>query len=198
MKIPPLTTFTYPIYSLFHEDIEKLKAFIKDLYEEFLETDNEKLLLPRANLKELDKLLKERYFAKSVKDDTYFGLTNDYHVNVDEIVALYIINDPKVMDSLYLDNEKLIQFEIPNEAIWYQNKNMIKLALESEDGINISGHTMQGFGLRFSSFLHIALSNIKKEKVNLNDSWYTGYLVALWWAGCLKGSICNKYVTNII
>lgn len=91
---------------------------------------------------EIDDYLKERLGAEIVKDDNFFGLINDPMVNASEIIRLYIIKDPVIVNSLYTEEERKEKQEIAdafNESICSE----IRIALESEDGNHIIGYTLQ-------------------------------------------------------
>ena len=163
---------------------EKLKLFFEDLFSKYQKGEYEKF--PPPTLENLDIFLKERYLAKEVEDETFFGLNKDPMVNVKDIIKMYRINDPKIMEELYTQEEREFQLEIEDEAAENQNRNRVQIILESKDNVNISGYTMQGMSLRLSSAMHVFLTALNKEDVkdiNTQEEYILDYLASLWWAG---------------
>ena len=179
--------FTYPVYEEMNYDDEKFGKFIKSLFNSF----SPKILeqIPQPTIYEVGRYLETKYLAKEVIDDAFLGLDQDEMVNANDIVKMYRIDDPEIMNSLYTQEEKELQLEIPDEAAHYQCKNHCNIILESKDKKTISGFTTQGTPLRVSCLMHAIVSNLNKDAaIDLNKPGYADYLVALWWAGFLEGS----------
>ena len=174
---------TNPIYLKFQRDDAKFHAFLETLHNKF--TANPPTL-PKPTIKDISDFLENNYKAYEIEDETFLGLDKDVMVDVKNIVKMYRIDDPVIMDKLYTDEEKEIQLDIPDEAYEYQFKNHCNIILESEDKVNISGYTKQGYSVRISSLLWVIGAKITEKDIETRDPYYLDYLASLWWAGFLK------------
>ena len=174
----------YPIFLKLQEDELKLHAFFEALHDEF--TANPPKGLPKPTIEDISVFLENNYKAYEIKDETFLGLDKDVMVDVKNIVKMYRIDDPEIMEELYTDEEKEEQLEIPDAASDYQYKNRFNIILESEDKVSISGYTLQGTSNRMRSLIWAVCAKITEEDIEAKDPYYLDYLASLWWAGFLK------------
>lgn len=138
-------------------------------------------------INEIDFILKTKYLAKEIKDDNYLGLIGDEMVNIDNIVKMYRIDNPNILESLYTEQEKIQQKEDDN--MYYPDfvERHINIVLESTDGKYVSGYTTQNAPIRISSLLFILIgTELKDEDCNIDDLWFQDYLASLELAGYIK------------
>ena len=183
--------FTGPLTRELEGNEEATEAFIRVIYEKYIDTETELRVVgmelnkiePTVNM--VGFILESMYGARKVTDDpTYRGLDKDAMVNFEDIVCMYRIDDIEMMNSLYTCGEKEMQKLLQEEGAEEQNKNMYHIILESLDGSNISGYTTQGGCIRINAFMYIVGSQYRGTiQLDLSDSADVDYLVALWWAG---------------
>ena len=164
---------TYPIYLKFQEDDAKFHAFLETLHNEFIANPP---TLPKPTIKDVSDFLENNYKAYEIEDETFLGLDKDVMVDVKNIVKMYRIDDPEIMDKLYTAEEK-------EEYPYIECCNII---LESEDKVGISGYTLQGASNSISSLLWVICTKITEKDIETRDPYYLDYLASLWWAGFLK------------
>lgn len=157
---------------------ERIKRINKlfDKYKEIKET------LYKHSIPEIESILKDKYLAKEIVDDTYLGLVNDPMVNVNDIVKMYRIDNPVILNNLFTPEEKDEQREA-NELFGYDRKQCINIVFESVDGKYISGQTLQGESKIISALLFVLDVEITEEDCDIYDEWFQQYLEALVWAG---------------
>lgn len=148
-------------------------------------------------LNEIDNILKKKYLAREiVNDTTYLGLIDDPMVEVLNIVKLYEITNPKILKNLYTLEEVKIQKEFSSEKyeiedeqelLWsnIQQGKILRIALESIDKNTVSSYTQQGESKRLAAELFVLSSSLVEEEIDLNDEFFQEYLEALFLAGYL-------------
>ena len=192
-----LSDVTDPILKAFNDDENKFHEFIKKLYIEYKKGPAKPM--PDPTIPEIDTYLKTEYLAREVVGDTYFGLDKDPMVDVADIVKLYRIDDPKIMDKLYTQEEKDYQLTISDIYADDQNKNKCKITLISKDGNTVSGFTVQGMSRKISAVVNIITFDAKKhmeKDLDLSNDRDIDFLATLWWAGFIayEGLDMNKLI----
>lgn len=157
---------------------ERIKR-INKLFEKYKEI---KGTFYKHSIVEIGNVLKNKYLAKEIVDDTYFGLINDPMVNVDNIVKMYRIDEPRILDCLFTPEEKDAQCET-NELCGGNEGQHIHIMFESTDGEYISAQTLQGESKVISALLFVLDTEITDEDCDIYDEWFQQYLEALVWAG---------------
>ena len=184
-----MSDFIYPIYVSLGESEEAFYRFLKVLCDNFDAGLTKQL--PKSTIADVGDFLKSEYLAREIVDDTYLGLDEDCMVNVDDIVIIYRIDDPQIMNMMYTKEERDYQLQIPEEGAVYENKNMYNIVLESKDNISISAYTTLGMSIRLSSTMYVITRSIRDDDVLECNPWFADYLVALWWSGFLCGNQIN-------
>lgn len=168
-------------YFTHHLTSEELKQKVNSLYNIYIK--QLKGTMHKHTVDEIGYILKNKYLANEIIDDNYLGLDKDPMVNVKNIIKIYRIDNPEIMESLYTEEEKKEHEEIEK----FDNaNNFIKccnVILESVDGKYVSGYTMQGMSIRLTALMFVIAADVKEENCNINNNWFKDYLLALEWAG---------------
>jgi hypothetical protein len=147
-------------------------------------------------------ILKENYFAVELNKKYFEDLKSDSFVNFENIIGAYTITDIKTLENLYSAEEKIGIFEFveykkmlvaysddsDNELaqMWseIQEGRRINIILESNNGINISGFTVQGGSEKICDEL-IVMQGLEAEDCKLGNEKFHNYLKSLIRAGYL-------------
>ncbi|WP_445487632.1 hypothetical protein [Niallia sp. 03133] len=147
--------------------------------------------------------LKEKYQAKEVDTKYYEDLKADPFVDFESIIGMYSITNLNILENLYSEEEKIDIFELigmnktiethPDEtendivAMWVdvQEGRRINIILESENGCNLSGFTIQGHCQRIFDELSV-LQGLEKEECVLGNEKFHIYLKSLVRTGYLS------------
>lgn len=129
------------------------------------------------------KFLIQEFHAKEVNLSDFLKYNqNDYEGKIEDIVAIFKIDDENIIQSLLSENEKL-EIEVTinhlkNEKCLYNSSaylnkistgKLIVIILESEDKVNLSGFTFKGNGEKLFEFLLSLLDEeCKKIEKNIN------------------------------
>ena len=135
-------------------------------------------------LEELDKALKEKYKAKVFPIEQFKSLNQEISDNPDESLKLYLIDDENIIENNLSDyerkeiletiyflklNEVIIEYSTEEERLEgkilenISRGKLVRIIIESSDGITFSGFTMQGSGEKIYNFLLEMLGEDKKE-----------------------------------
>ena len=175
--------YTRHLFEELYEDVLVFEDLILRIYENHKTAELE-LIEPTVSA--VGSALQLKYKARKITDDpTYTGLDKDDMVCFEDIVAMYRIDDLEIVNGLRTREEKETKTLYAKEIAGGDNiYDVFNVILESEDGIGISGYTLQGALIRVDAFMNVVVSQSgDKVKLDLNSPLDVEYLVALWWAG---------------
>lgn len=151
-------------------------------------------------LREIEEIFENKYLAKEVVNDhTYLGLIDDPMVNVSNIVKMYAITEPNILEGLYTEEERQTQKILASEEFIVETESellsvkimegkLLRIALESKDGNILSGYTQQGECKKIAAELFVVGSTVTKEDIDVKDEWFQEYLETL---------VLSGYMSNI-
>ncbi|MCL9663147.1 hypothetical protein L2089_20905 [Paenibacillus hunanensis] len=163
-----------------------------DLHENFLAKN-----LPFSySLKEVEKILKTNF--KAVEEDSIYveDLQKDPYADFEHFYKCYIITDPDILSSIFTTEEIEIHDSMQGkesippqdkfEQAWtdIQQGRMLRIAIMSKNGENMTSFTQQGLSERLLSEL-IVLKGIEPTSAKLGNPQYDHYLEQLHLAGYL-------------
>ncbi|WP_339173191.1 hypothetical protein MKY51_14140 [Solibacillus sp. FSL R5-0691] len=178
-----------------YEEAEKNLERAKKLLKRF---EVLSLINKEFTLNEIEGIFERKYLAKEIENDpTYMGLMNDPMVNVNNIVKMYSISEPNILEGLYTEEERQTQNVLANEEFIAETESellsvkimegkLIRIALESTDGHNLSGFTQQGECKKIAAELFVVGAKVTEEDIDINDAWFQEYLEALVLSGYLS------------
>lgn len=203
-----LSTFANVTYNSFRvSDIKggciKLESpfhsFMKRLYQKYQQAE-----IPHFfTVDTVEKIFKEKYLAVELDKKYYEDLKSDQFVKFENIIGAYTITDIKTLENLYISEEKIEIFELieynktlilhPDDVgnelakMWtdVQEGRRINIILESANGINISGFTVQGVSEKICSELFV-MQGIDPGECKLGNENFHRYLKSLLRAGYLE------------
>lgn len=154
----------------------------------------------RYSVDEVDRLLKQKYYATEIAKEIFEK--NDPFDNLDNAIKCYIINNEKILDELYNDEEKTFHKEFIEKhnndpidskkttdgIIMWRNINegkLINIIIFSEDQKEISSITIQGKSDKLAIEMAV-YGGIDPENCYPGNRKYEWYLNCLLKAGFLQ------------
>ena len=140
-----------------------------------------------CTLEEIDKALKEKYNAKVFCIDKFKSLNEEISANPEQSVRLYLIDDENIIENNLSDferkeiletiyflklNEVIIEYSTEEDRLEGKileniiRGKLIRIIVESSDGTNFTGFTMQGSGEKIYNFLLDMLGEGNREAGN--------------------------------
>jgi hypothetical protein len=166
-----------------HFSNEELDAEVERLFN--LYKEKYKKPMPSLTVKEIDHILKVKFLAAEVLDVNYLGWLYDPHAETDDIVKMYVIYEPNVIDALLTPEEKNYE-EYSHNTYNHRKRNhfVIYLYSDCDDYIFPS---IRGSSVRLDSFMDTLSHGIKvTEDADLKDPQFRYYLCTLYWGGFLS------------
>lgn len=154
----------------------------------------------RFLLSDVDTTLKRKFLAQEI-DEEYF-MKNDPYAKYDHVFKFYEIQDPQMLKSIFNEEEVCMHKELkesnardphPVEKEWadaatmwedVQEGRLLRIVIESENGVNISSFTMQGICETVLNEI-LALRGIDPKDAVLENPNYIDYLNILQKSGYL-------------
>lgn len=183
------------MYFRLYEETEKNLERAKKLLKKFEELN---IINKEFTLHEIERIFEHKYLAKEiVNDSTYLGLIDDPMVNVSNIVKMYSISEPNILEGLFNEEERQTQKILADEEFIAETENdllsvkimegkLIRIALESTDGNILSGSTQQGECKKIAAELFVVGTKVTKEDIDVKDEWFQEYLEALVLSGYIS------------
>lgn len=138
-----------------------------------------------SRIEDISKYLIEKLSAKEVAGDEFLARNKDiYEGEIEDIAAIYKIEDENIIQSLLSENEKseieiIIKHlnennHIEEDCSLYMNEistgKLIIIILESKDKINLSGFVMEGNGQKLFDYLMSSIDEpIEKVSNQLDE-----------------------------
>ncbi|MEG6587289.1 hypothetical protein [Paenibacillus barengoltzii] len=110
-----------------------------------------------SSLQEVEKFLIQTYSAKKIPVSNLEELRCDPQVKYDRICVCFEVDHPEVLQSIFNEEEKKMHEDYMNHhrtasfATPWQKINaaqLLRIVLESEDGVSLSNFTVQGLCMR--------------------------------------------------
>lgn len=110
-----------------------------------------------SSLQEVEKFLIQTYSAKKIPVSNLEELRCDPQVKFDRIAVCFEVDHPEVLKSIFNEDEKKMHEDFIHEhrntsfATPWQKINagqLLRIVLESEDGVSLSNFTVQGLCMR--------------------------------------------------
>jgi len=196
------------LYKYLNEDEEEFYKFMNELYKIYKKGLVRQI--PKPTITEVGEFLKSNFLAREVKEKTFYGLIYDDFIEKDDLHTIYLIDDPKILDELYTENENQELLEIENQNQKYINsmskkelqyfkdenlkigipkdgfKREAVLVLSSKDGINLSDfNIIFSFAIKLFCVSYSIMASKNKEytREDKKNHLFLEYLCSLWWAG---------------
>jgi hypothetical protein len=154
---------------------------VEELYAKFLLKKIPNYFL----IDDIDRIYKEKYKIKELSIEDFSDLKKDPYVDFSNIVRCYQIDNEEVLDNIFNEDEKETQQEFyefllnvyPDEGINLKDQKIINIILESKDGKQISGYTIQGGRCIYIEKELLVFKGVDNQK--LDDIKFINYLNAL-------------------
>lgn len=149
----------------------------------------------KYSLNDIMVILQEKYKAREVEKHFFEDLKKDSHVNYDQIIICFKLDDKEILNELFSEEEKKMHeelainnmkysFKSDQDFMWkdIQEGKLIFIILESSNEIELTAFTIQGVCKKLYTDLLI-YKGIDVEKCIPGNSIYERHLKLLFDAG---------------